>query len=131
MDLRNLLSGPSVPSAITLTGLDGKPVNVSHEQLAQMDQMSLLGLRKINKDPDAQDLLAGYEHRSAAREAGAMNPLMGASYGVAVPMYQLAKALPRAVTGLRSRSSPSLSQLRQGLTGAGEGIVQGMKNWIQ
>lgn len=128
MDFKNLLGGPGM---VTLTGLDGRPIQVTHDQLAQMDHASLLGLRKMNQDPNAQDLLSGYEHRSVAREAGSSNPLMGLSYGAAAPMYQLMKSIPMGVTGLKSRSSPSLNQLGQGIIGAGEGVVEGVKNWMK
>ncbi len=128
MDLKDLMGSPG---AITLMGLDGSPMQVTHEQLAGLDQATLLGLRKNNPDPNAQDLIAGYEHRAAARSAGQGNPLMGVSYGAAVPMYQLAKTLPQEVTGLKSRTGPSMHQLSQGLIGAGEGVVQGVRNWMK
>lgn len=128
MELKDLMGSPGV---ITLIGPDGTPIQVTHDQLAKMDNPTLLGLRKSNPDPNAQDLLSGYEHRAAARGAGQENPLMAVSYGAAVPMYQMAKALPRSMTGLQSRTGPSMHQLNQGLIGAGEGIVQGVRNWMK
>lgn len=93
------------------------------EQMARMEQWQLLGLRKQYRDQPTQDQLAGYEHRAYAREAVAENPLMAISELVATPVYQGAKLLPRSITGLRSRSNPSWSQMGQGLLGIGEGLA--------
>jgi len=92
------------------------------EDLARMEQWQLLGLRKQYKDQPTQDQLAGYEHRAYAREAVADNPFMAISELAATPIYQVAKLLPRKLTGLRSRSNPSWSQMGQGLLGIGEGL---------
>jgi hypothetical protein len=87
------------------------------------DQVELLRRRKLATDPEMQALLAGREHRAYARETVADNPLMALSLLVATPAYQLAK-----LGGLtNSRSSPSMSQMGQGLLGIGEGLYQRFK----
>ena len=69
--------------------------------------------------PEAQGMLAPYEHRAFAREATAENPLMALSLAAGIPAYQLAKLL-----GLtQSRSAPSLDQITQGYVGIGEGLL--------
>lgn len=88
--------------------------------LAGMDHYQLYALRDIAKRQDLQDLLAAYEHRAYAREAVGDNPLMALSIATAAPLYQIGK-----LTGMvPGRSSPSLSQLGQGLTGVGEGLMR-------
>lgn len=85
------------------------------------DQLSLLAARKLARDQEEQDRLAGYEHRAYARETVADNPLMALSLLIATPAYQVAK-----LTGLTSgRSAPSAWQMGQGLLGIGEGL----RNW--
>lgn len=128
MNLKDLLGNPG---SVSLIGPDGQPTRMTNDQLALLDHPTLLQLRKLNPDQNAQNLIGGYEHRAAAREAGSSNPMLGVSYGAAIPLYQITKMLPREMTGLQSRSSPSLSQMGQGLMGAGEGIVQGVRNWLK
>lgn len=107
----------------TITGLDGKPMVVTDEMLAGLNFKTLNGLRKVNPDQQLQNLIAGYEHRSFAREYLKENPWMIPSVAVATPGYTAMKALPKEWTGNRSRSQPSLSELKQGMIGVGEGAL--------
>ena len=107
----------------TITGLDGKPMVVTGDMLAGMGFKTLNDLRDRNTDPQLQNLLAGYEHRAFAREYLTENPWMIPSMAVATPGYTAMKMLPKAVTGNRSRSQPSLFELGQGMMGVGEGAV--------
>lgn len=69
-----------------------------------------------------QDYLAPFEHRAFTREEVAANPLMAAPLAVATPLYEIAKIL-----GLqKGRSKPSLTSLKQGFVGIGEGLMQGL-----
>lgn len=97
------------------------------EELANLDQQTLLGMRRVNSSQPDQNLLANYEHRAFARETVAEDPLMAPLLGVAIPAYSIAKALPKSLTGNRSRSEPSLEQVRQGFNGIGDG----MRSWFK
>lgn len=107
------------PPIYTLIGLDGRPTQVTEEQLASMDNATLLMLRERNKDEVSQKLLAPYEHRAFAREETQRNPLMAAPIALATPLYAGAKALGL----IGSRTGPTLNQVGQGLTGVGEGLA--------
>jgi hypothetical protein len=113
------------PQAYTLTGLDGKPMQVTEDQLSGMDHATLYNLRSRNQDPAMQALLAPYEHRAFARQATQENPLMSAPIAVATPLYAGAKALGiagRADPGTPT-TPPTMRQVGQGLLGVGEGLV--------
>jgi hypothetical protein len=112
---------PSVP---TKRYASGGPVLPSDAELSKLEQWQLLGLRKQFTDPADQARLAGWEHRAYARDAAARSPLMAASAAVATPAYQVAKMLPRSLTGMRSRTDPSWEQMMQGWRGVGEGLGQ-------
>lgn len=112
---------PSVPTKRYATGGSVLP---SDDELAKLEQWQLLGLRKQFTDPADQARLAGWEHRAYAREAAARSPLMAASAAVATPAYQVAKMLPRGLTGMQSRTAPSWEQMMQGWRGVGDGLSQ-------
>ena len=93
------------------------------QDLSTADWLSLLEMRRKAQSKAEQDRLAGYEHRAYAREAVSENPWMAARLLIATPAYQVAKA-----TGLLgARSSPSLTQMGQGLLGIGEGLLTKFK----
>lgn len=104
-----------------------KPITYSDDELARLNQDRLLELRKSAPSQAEQNRLANYEHRAFARETVAKDPLMAPLLGVAVPAYSIAKALPKSLTGNRSRSEPSLEQVRQGFNGIGDG----MRSWFK
>ena len=89
------------------------------DELSAMDHATLYRMRAAAKDKATQDLLAGYEHRAFGREAVAENPYLALPIAVATPLYQLAKL----ANFTQSRSSPSMSQMGQGLLGVGEGLL--------
>lgn len=119
MDLREI-AGFTPTRTMPLIGENGATLSLSDTELSQMGHSQLFMLRKQNPSKEAQNLLAAYEHRAAAREAGSQNPLLGASYAAAAPLYQLAKMAGTQ----KSRSDPSLRQIGQGMYGAYEGIKQ-------
>jgi hypothetical protein len=96
-------------------------------ELANTSQDRLLAMRKGATDQAEQNRLANYEHRAFARESVAKDPWMAPMLGVAVPAYAVQKSLPKGWTGNKSRSEPSLEQVRQGFTGIGEG----MRSWFR
>lgn len=79
----------------------------------------LLALRR-GASPEDQDRIAPYEHRAYARERVKDDPLNAPGLAVAIPAYQLAKAL--RLVGSRTR--PSLDQVTQGYKGIWEGLTQ-------
>jgi len=124
MALVNDAIEPPAPAAYTLVGLDGKPMQVTDEQLASMDNGTLMQLRHINKAPELQTLLAPYEHRAFSREQARENPLQAPGLAIITPAYAAAKA-----TGLISgRTQPSMRQVGQGLLGVGEGVIGAVKD---
>lgn len=104
-----------------------KPITYSDDELARLNQRRLLELRKSAPNQAEQNRLANYEHRAFARETVAEDPLMAPLLGVAIPAYSIAKALPKSLTGNKSRSEPSLEQVRQGFNGIGDG----MRSWFK
>lgn len=116
------------PSAYTLVGLDGKPMQVTDDQLAQMDHSTLYQLREVNKSPELQILLAPYEHRAFARQASQENPAMALPIALATPLYAGAKALGyKGESGSAATTPPTMRQVGQGLLGVGEGLVGAIK----
>ena len=92
-----------------MSGLLGDPRTMPHAALyALRDRLP----------PEEQARIAPYEHRAFAREVVADSPLMALSLIAGVPAYQVAKALGIA----RSRTRPSVEQLKQGYIGIGEGL---------
>lgn len=88
-----------------------------HADMAGMSHADLYNARR--KVAQAlQDQIAPYEHRAATREAVTDNPWMAASYGVAIPAYQVYKAV---VPG--SRSAGSMEQVKQAYLGILEGLM--------
>lgn len=85
------------------------------DQLAQLDHASLYNARQY-VPKEQQNLISPYEHRAFAREATAENPWMALPIAMGTLAYQPYKALMG-----QSRSSPSLSQVGQGMIGVGEG----------
>ena len=117
---------PAAAQTFSMTGLDGKPLTVTEDELAKMDWSTLLQLRKVNeKNGDLQAVLAPFEHRAYARESVAENPLMAASIGVATPAYALAKGL--GLIGSRSGGSSPFTQMAAGFRGIGEGLSAAAK----
>lgn len=96
--------------------------------LAKLDHATLYRLR-MSAPPELQNILAGYEHRAFAREAVRDHPLMAASIGVAIPLYQAAKMIPSRITGMSSRSVPSANQAAQGYLGIRDGIIGAYDAW--
>ena len=92
------------------------------DELAGMTHSGLIALRNKLATQQLQNKVAPFEHRAFARESVTENPLMALSLALATPAYQISKALPKSVTGNKSRSEPSLEQLKQGFIGIGEGL---------
>jgi len=89
-----------------------------------MSNSDLLQMRSKNEAPEAQALLAKYEHRAFAREESRERPLMSVPIALATPLYALAKA-----AGLiGARTPPTIGQVGHGLAGAGEGLVGAVKD---
>lgn len=103
----------------TITGLDGKPMVVTDEMLSGLGHDTLYRLRERNVDPNLQNVLAGYEHRAFAREYVRDNPWMAPSLAVAIPAYTGYKQ----TFDTQARSKPSLSEMKQGMMGVGEGAL--------
>ena len=93
-----------------------------------MDWESLYELRmKFAGNPQAQELIAPYEHRAYAREEAASNPVSALGYAtLLVPGYQLAKMAHLTPVDDMS-TGPSMKQLMSGIQGAGEGFGQFMR----
>lgn len=85
--------------------------------MATMSHADLYNARR-NVAQALQDQIAPYEHRAAAREAVTADPWMAASYGVAIPAYQIYKAI---MPGPRSAGSPE--QVKQAYMGILEGLL--------
>lgn len=112
---------------ITVTGQDGKPVEVTGAQLSAMTHSDLSALRILNqKDSDLYAILAPFEHQAYAREFTSENPVLGAaSLAVATPAYALAKLAGMAPKmGSGPQTQPSWDQVSAGFNGIGQGIAQ-------
>lgn len=68
---------------------------------------------------EEQNELAPKEHKAFAKEIVTEKPWMAASLAVAIPAYQVTKA----VTGA-SRSDPSMKQVTEAYKGIGEGLAE-------
>lgn len=91
---------------------------LTSQQLAKLNHAVLYQARE-HSGPEMQNKLAAPEHRAFAREATAENPLMALSIALATLGYQ-----PYKMMQGESRSSASVDQIVQGLTGVGEGLTQ-------
>jgi len=110
-------------TTITINGLDGKPLTIGQDELEVMPFLKLQDLRKANEhNQEHQDLLSNYEHRAFLREWGKESPVQAMAAMVAPSLYYVDKKLPKALTGNKSRSNPSLEQLKQGTLGGLEGM---------
>lgn len=115
------------PKVYKLTGLDGKPLELTEEQMANMDHATLLNLRERNQNDKAlQAVMGPYEHRAFARQATADNPLMSVPLAVATPLYTAAKSVGLMTDD--NTTKPSLREVGQGLLGIGEGLGRAFKN---
>lgn len=98
---------------------------LDQEQLAKSDWGTLLELRKsLERNDPRQAEIAPFEHRAYARMQVAENPLVAPVMAAMIPGYQLQKMLPKEWTGNRSRTDPSLEQMKQGFIGIGEGVKE-------
>lgn len=104
-----------------------RPVTYTDDELSRLNQDRLLEMRKTAPNQAEQDRLANYEHRAFARETVAKDPFMAPLLAAAVPFYAAEKALPKSLTGNKSRSNTSLEQVRQGFYGIGDG----MRGWFK
>lgn len=104
-----------------------------------LSSASFADMTQLRNMPGAETLqqdLAPFEHRAFVREATTRSPATGAFLGaVASPAYEGLKAMPDAVQRFvaqahpmldvtQSRSGPMLSNITQGLLGAGEGLAE-------
>jgi soluble lytic murein transglycosylase-like protein len=100
------------------------------EELRNAPSYALVDMRARaarEKDQAAQNRVAGYEHRDYVKQSVEENPLMAIPMALAAPVYQAVKALPKSITGNRSRSEPSLDQLGKAYSGILAGLgVQSM-----
>jgi hypothetical protein len=80
-----------------------------------MDHATLYAAREY-VPADQQGLISPYEHRAFAREATAENPWMALPIAAGTLAYQPYKMV------MGARSGASLDQVKQGLTGVGEGL---------
>lgn len=95
--------------------------SMSPSQLGSLDHAALY-MARYGASPAQQAEIAPYEHRAFAREAVAENPLMALPIAAGTLAYQPYKVL----TG-QSRSPANLDQIRQGMTGVGEGLWQALQ----
>lgn len=91
--------------------------------MAASSHFDLLNARRSATTKEEQNAISPYEHRAYARETVAEDPLMAISIGVATPAYQAAKV----VGAIGSRSDASLSQIKEGFVGIGEGLALAAK----
>lgn len=119
------------PQAFDLVGPDGKPLRVTADQLAAMDWGTLQALREKNQTPELQAALAPYEHRAYARETAKESPGMGIIMPAMAAGYQAKKVGEEALGVPRGPKDtpPSMTQLKQGIIGAAEGLGQAYQQW--
>lgn len=88
------------------------------DALARASWVDLIQARARTKDPALQARLAPFEHRAYAREHTS-TPWDALQMALLIPGYQAFKAVAGG-----SRTTPSLSQVGQGLLGAWEGLTR-------
>lgn len=116
--------------AVTMLGVDGKPVTYTQDELATMDHATLYTLRARNEaNRDIFALLAPFEHRAFAREATEENPALAVPIALATPLYAGAKAMGLMRDG-GNATDPSMKQVGYGLAGVGEGLARKARGLI-
>lgn len=116
--------------AVTMLGVDGKPVTYTQDELATMDHATLYTLRTRNEgNRDVFALLAPFEHRAFAREATEENPALAVPIALATPLYAGAKAMGLMRDG-GNATDPSMKQVGYGLAGVGEGLARKARGLI-
>lgn len=117
--------------AVTMLGVDGKPVAYTKQDLLNLDHATLYQLRARNEDNrQVFSLLAPFEHRAFAREATTENLALAAPIALATPLYAGAKAMGLMRSG-GNATDPSLTQVGYGLAGVGEGIINRARGLIK
>jgi hypothetical protein len=108
----------------TIQDLVAKMLKLPEDELAAMEHNDLLMARKVagEKNVEAQDKLAGAEHRAFAREYVSENPLAAPGVALMTMLYQ-----PYKILKGQSRSNAGMDQMIQGLTGVKEGVQKALK----
>lgn len=104
----------------TIQELVDAMLKMPDEELQQQSHADLYTAR-AHAPKEEQDRLSKAEHRAFAREATAENPLLALPIAAGTLAYQPYKFLKG-----QARSSGSLDQVMQGLTGVGEGIKKAL-----